>query len=253
MLETEILTTTSHPEKLQSAVCSPARRVLMLTPEWFSGPTFLSRPQQQGYRNPTRHILGAIRCSPYTASPPEAPRVRLSTTASLSEQPLSHTLLSLCMAAVPEAPPPAPPLSSPTPHQRHFSDCLIAAPDTSLATSASGPPLRNGLYKLHLQPRLNSRFQMVHFLLTTGRSETRAGLSTSPPPRLQPSPPLQCLLSPSTPTASSALRHRPPAPSSPSAASPTSSQTQPLPSMARSRRRISFPPVHTPITLQTTT
>src|SRR3989344_3889378 len=120
----------------------------MLTPEWSSGPTFLSRPRQQGYRNPTRHILGATRCSPSTASPPEAPQARLFTTASLSEQPPSHTPLSLCMAAVPEAPLRAPPLSSPTPHQQRYSDCLTTALRTSQVTSASGRQLRNGLCKL---------------------------------------------------------------------------------------------------------
>src|SRR3989344_1336904 len=160
---------------------------------------------------------------------------------------------SLCMAAVPEAPPPAPPLSSPTPLQRRYSDCLIAAQHTSIIMSASERRRHNGLCKLHLQTRLNSRFQMVRFLLTTGHSETQAELSTSPPllPLLLRRQ--QCPRSPSTPTASSALRHRPPAPSSPSETSPTSSQAHPLPSTARSKHRIPSPPVHTRTTLRATT
>src|SRR3989344_2690267 len=251
MWEAAILTTTSHPEKLQSAVCSPARRVLTLTRAWCNGLIFRLPWPPPERLNPTRHILGATRCSPYTALLQEAPLARQLTTASLSEQPLSPTLLSLCMAAVPEALTRAPPLSSSTPHQQRYSDCLTMALRTSQVTSASAQRLRNGRLPSHHPPAHSSRSLIPHQVATPGPSAQSATPSTSPPP--PPSRRQQCPRSPSTPTDSSALRHRPPAPSSPSAASRTSSQTQPLPSMARSRRRISFPPVHTPITLQTTT
>src|SRR3989344_1481499 len=111
MWEAEISTTTSHPVKRPSAVCSPVRRVLTLTRAWCNGQTFRLPWPPPACRSRTRHTLEATQCSPYTALLQEVPRARLSTTASLSEQPLSHTLLSLCLVVVPEAPPPAPPLN----------------------------------------------------------------------------------------------------------------------------------------------
>src|SRR3989344_5362218 len=89
MWEAEISTTTSHPVKRPSAVCSPVRRVLTLTRAWCNGQTFRLPWPPPACRSRTRHTLEATQCSPYTALLQEVPRARLSTTASLSEQPLS--------------------------------------------------------------------------------------------------------------------------------------------------------------------
>src|SRR3989344_6091700 len=145
MWEAEISTTSSHPVKRPSAVCSPVRRVLTLTRAWCNGQTFRLPWPPPACRSRTRHTLEATQCSPYTALLQEVPRARLSTTVSLSEQPLSPTPPFLCMAAVPAAPPPAPPLSSPTPLQQ-LSSCL-----KSMFSPALAPP-RHGRSSPGIRP-----------------------------------------------------------------------------------------------------